>query len=85
MSADKPEDKGTAMTYVFATHTAEEMQRWVDAGYFKDHSAIAAIAFGMVHQAVQCLEHDKKVIDFDTVIIDINVNVPNAEEHPTLQ
>lgn len=85
MSAEKPEDENVTISYIFTPFTVEEMERWIDVGYFKDHSDIAAIAFGMVQKAVRYLEQSKKVVDFNSVIIKMEVDVPEDKSKHTLQ
>ena len=85
MSTDKPEDSGVVMSFLFTTFTEQEMQHWIDVGYFKDHSDIAACAFGMVQKAVRFLEQDKQVIDFNLITIEMEVSVPEENRKHSLQ
>lgn len=85
MSTDVPNDKGIALSFLFTTQTAEQMQDWIDMGYFKDHSDIAASAFGMVQKAVQFLKQDKKVVGFNSITINMEVDIPESKEKRSLQ
>lgn len=84
MSTEQSDDDGVVKNFKFAKQIADEHERWIGIGYFANHEEIAANAFGMLRNAVLQLENDKKVIAFNAIVVDIQVELPETLSHRTL-
>ena len=73
--SDQP-DEGVVRSFKFSSYTAEEMQRWIDVGYFESDADLAFNAFQILFHVMREIEKDKKIIDFHSVTIEIGIDVP---------
>ena len=72
----KLEDDNIVLAFKFDQGFIDEMQRWIDLGYFEDLADATGTAFGMVRNAVTQLENDKLVVPFNEITLNIEVELP---------
>jgi len=84
MSGEKP-DAGVVKSFRFDTYTAEQIQRWIDLGYFESDADFEHNAHKIIFKVMEIIEQDKEVVDINAVIIGIEIDVPGKVEKRTLQ
>jgi hypothetical protein len=84
MSTEKP-DAGVVKSFRFDRYTAEQIQRWIDLGYFESDADFEYNAHKIIFKVMEIIEQDKKVVDFNAVIIGIEIDVPILKEKHSLQ
>lgn len=84
MSTEKT-DTGVVKSFRFSTYSADAMQRWIDSGYFENDEDLAVNAYKIFFRIMEEIEKDKQVVDFNTVIIGIEIDVPEQQRKHSLQ
>ena len=78
-------DDSLVKSFKFNLSTVEKMQSWIDKGYFEDDADIAFNAYQIIFKVMELIEKDQKVIDFNTVSVGIEIDVPIVSKQYILQ
>lgn len=79
------QDEGVIKKFKFPKPIAEEHEQWIEVGYFTNHEDIAPNAFGLLRTAMSELKNtEKTVINFNEIVVDVKVELPEALSHRTI-